>query len=78
MFAARLPIPEQPCICRFGCIFEAKVDVSNKNRYLAEAVTKMSFAKKRSEIFGKTHRKTSAQEPLFSLQPWNFLKKETP
>ena len=38
----------------------------------------MFFAKKRSEIFGKTHRKTSAQERLFSLQPWNFLKKETP
>ena len=34
-----------------------------------------SSAKKRSEIFGKTHRKTPAQESFFSLYAWNFSKK---
>ena len=55
------------------------VDATSKKGYLAEAVTQRCFCKKKCcEIFGKTHRKTPVQGSIFSLQKWNFIKKETP
>ena len=44
-------------------ITKIEVDVTEKKGYLAEAV----LQKKRSEIFGKTHRKIPVQESFFSL-----------
>ena len=50
----------------------------NKKGYLAKAATQRCFAKKRSERFGKPHRKTPVQETFFSLYAWNVTKKQTP
>ena len=47
--------------------FLTDVDVTKRNWYIAEAVIQSRFAKKASEIFGKTHRKTPLQDSFFSV-----------
>ena len=56
----------------------AEVDVKNKIGYLEEAVTRGVLQKKLSEIFGKNHRKTPAQESFLACRRETLLKKETP
>ena len=46
----------------------AEVEVTNKKGYLAEAVIRCVLQKKCSEIFGKTYRKTSVQEPFLACR----------
>ena len=58
--------------------FVAEVDVKNKIGYLAEAVTRGVLQKKRSEIFGKNHRKAPVQESFLACRRETLLKKETP
>ena len=54
----------------------AEVDATTEG-YLTGSVTQRCFAKKCSETFGKTHRKTPVQMSILKLQSYNFIKKES-
>ena len=56
----------------------AEVDLTNKKGYLAEAVTQRCFVKQRSEIFNKTHRKTSVQKSYLACRRETLIKKRLP
>ena len=55
----------------------AEVDATTEG-YLTGSVTQRCFAKKYSEIFGKTHRKTPVQMFFLKLQSYNFIEKQSP
>ena len=78
--------PLQRAVCKQFTMFVSKmfkitkVEGNNFCGWGRRNEQKRVFSRRvtRSEILGKTHKKTPVQESFFSLYAWNFVTKETP